>query len=303
MARSFPFLGAYMSIDELSSEVADQDQLQVMLVYGQQERPTFERSSYDKLLKINDEANGQMVIDDVSKLKASAKLSLVDSGAKNQKIQRMSVAKQAEETTVIGPASMMPGLVMFNGGKKDAEVEMEVGEEDDNNNNIDKSPSKKKRKLSESSAKKNEQEKGEMTFEERLKQMTTDDVETTKKETTKKSSGRTTESSSTGAGTDSLVSVLVQGLASDDRQMLKMVLIDTKDEKVMINTARKLPVESVTKLLNELQTGLYRPGRHHMRYLKWIELVMKNKLSYLMTVSFVVVWKLIVANITFYLFV
>src|SRR5690606_24010117 len=85
------------------------------------------------------------------------------------------------------------------------------------------------------------------------------------------------------ANTESLVNVLIQGLKSKDIKMLKTVL-ECTDEIVVRNTVKKLPVSFVPLLLSELQRGLFKNGNHQSHYLKWINIVMQVKITYLMTV-------------------
>ena len=52
--------------------------------------------------------------------------------------------------------------------------------------------------------------------------------------------------------TDSLLQLLLQGLNNRDRKILDSVL-DRADEELIDNTVRKLPVEGVIPLIEELQ--------------------------------------------------
>lgn len=81
---------------------------------------------------------------------------------------------------------------------------------------------------------------------------------------------------------DSVVQLLVQGLASDDRRMLDTAL--HRDDEILIrNTINKLPLEFVPKLLGELQKSLFHKGDNTV-YMRWLETLFQNKLSFILTV-------------------
>jgi hypothetical protein len=155
-----------------------------------------------------------------------------------------------KNATVMGPAGMAP-------------IRQSI-----NNNNISSNSFNVNNNKTESNAKPNDIT---LSFEERL-QITDEKLSAI-------------ESNSIEPPTsDSLVHLLVQGLQSKDKQMLETVL-SNKDEKLIRNTIKKLPIECIALFLYELQSCLFNKGEHTFIYLKWLELLLHLRLTFLMTVS------------------
>ena len=83
---------------------------------------------------------------------------------------------------------------------------------------------------------------------------------------------------------DSLAHVLVQGLQTRDKQMLDTVL-NNSDDKIIRNTIKKLPIDSITLLLTQLQSFLFYKSENTITYIKWMEQLLNLRLSFILTVS------------------
>jgi hypothetical protein len=157
-----------------------------------------------------------------------------------------------KNATVMGPAGMAP-------------IRQSI-----NSNNISSNSITVNNNKTESNAKQNDIT---LSFEERL-QVTDEKLSTIESKS----------NSIEPPTSDSLVHLLVQGLQSKDKQMLETVL-SNKDEKLIRNTIKKLPIECIALFLYELQSCLFNKGEHTLIYLKWLELLLNLRLTFLMTVS------------------
>ncbi|RWS02222.1 WD repeat-containing protein 43-like protein [Dinothrombium tinctorium] len=81
---------------------------------------------------------------------------------------------------------------------------------------------------------------------------------------------------------DNFVHLLMQGLQSKDRRMLSTVL-QRGDINLIKNTIKRLPMEYLSSLLEELQRHLYYKGDINFVYLKWLEALLQTKLSLILT--------------------
>ncbi|XP_060593577.1 WD repeat-containing protein 43-like [Ruditapes philippinarum] len=81
---------------------------------------------------------------------------------------------------------------------------------------------------------------------------------------------------------DTLVTLLVQGLQSQDRKLLNQVLQKT-DVKLIQNTVRKLPVQMVIPLVQELTKRMHGHAQSGISQVVWIQTVLAVHTSYLMT--------------------
>ncbi|KAI1284908.1 WD repeat-containing protein 43 [Halotydeus destructor] len=82
--------------------------------------------------------------------------------------------------------------------------------------------------------------------------------------------------------TDSLIHLLVQGLQSGDQKMLDTVLCK-RDDTMISNTIGKLPLDLIAPLLHELQRLLHYKGDNNIIAMKWLEILLHTKLSFILT--------------------
>lgn len=81
---------------------------------------------------------------------------------------------------------------------------------------------------------------------------------------------------------DTLVTLLVQGLQSQDSQMLNSVLRN-RDKRLIDNTLRKLPVQLVIPLVKELTRRMHAQAASASPNVAWMKSVLSVHTSYLMT--------------------
>ena len=91
-----------------------------------------------------------------------------------------------------------------------------------------------------------------------------------------------TEHKTTPPRTDSLVQLLLQGLHNKDSKILDSVL-DRADDALIDTTVRKLPVEGVVPLIEELQRYIKGRGMVNFAHGKWLQSVLQHHTSYLMS--------------------
>ncbi|XP_053393117.1 WD repeat-containing protein 43-like [Mercenaria mercenaria] len=81
---------------------------------------------------------------------------------------------------------------------------------------------------------------------------------------------------------DTLVTLLIQGLQSQDKKLLNQVLQKT-DRKLIQNTVRKLPVQMVIPLVQELTRRMHGHAQSGISQVVWTQTVLAVHTSYLMT--------------------
>jgi len=91
-----------------------------------------------------------------------------------------------------------------------------------------------------------------------------------------------TEHVTTPPRTDSLLQLLIQGLHNQDSKILNSVL-DRADEELIDTTVRKLPVEGVVPLVQELQKFIKGRGMVGHSHAKWLRSVLQHHTAYLMS--------------------
>lgn len=90
------------------------------------------------------------------------------------------------------------------------------------------------------------------------------------------------QSVTTPPKTDSLLQLLLQGLHNKDRKILDSVL-DRTDENLIETTVRKLPIEGVIPLIQELQHYIRGRGMTQFTHGKWLNSVLQHHSAYLMS--------------------
>ncbi len=80
--------------------------------------------------------------------------------------------------------------------------------------------------------------------------------------------------------TDTLMQLLLQGLHNRDEKILNSVL-DRADEELIDKTVRKLPVEGVVPLIEELQSYIRGRGTVNLSHSKWLRSVLQHHSGYL----------------------
>lgn len=268
----------------------------LMVGYGNANRPTFERISYSDCEKCYLKDGGVLERSDVN---ASAVPALIDESS-HMKIKSNRAWKATDKTTVIGPAGIVASQPLFNNIKNgtteangdvhsdEEDVVMEMDAEEINNNHIkskekqnDQSQSTPQVAATPSKSPKKKRS-GQLTLGEQLEAISEDEKAKEASKRKKRKDGSVSESADQ-ANTESLVNVLMQGLKSKDSLMLQTVL-ECTDETICRNTIKKLPVSYVPLFLAQLQAGLFKNGDHQAQHLKWINMIMQLKITYLMTV-------------------
>ena len=313
-------------------QLKDKNRIYIQTIYGAPNRPIFERLSISECEKLcqeqksssltlitNNNNNTTTIIKDPSILKSIELLprpSLENVSISKENNTKIKSAKHSDRTTVIGPAGMIPHQPLFNGVNGDGDTEnndeimLSEDEQDLKCSSIDKQNVNDDKKdkinnIKSNNLKKSNNNKSELTLDEQLKLMETNNEITLDKQDSSKRKKRDSDiqNNQQQIGTESLVSVLVQGLQSNDTKMLSTVLQTDHTDMIIMNTVKKLPIQHVPKLLNQLQKGLISGqqkkednvsnsgdddgggGGQYSIYLKWITFLLRNRFSYLMTVN------------------
>ncbi|XP_075680841.1 WD repeat-containing protein 43-like isoform X1 [Dermatophagoides pteronyssinus] len=311
-------------------QLKDKNRIYIQTIYGAPNRPIFERLSISECEKLcqeqksssltlitNNNNNTTTIIKDPSILKSIELLprpSLENVSISKENNTKIKSAKHSDRTTVIGPAGMVPHQPLFNGVNGDGDTEnndeimLSEDEQDLKCSSIDKQNVNDDKKdkinnIKSNNLKKSNNNKSELTLDEQLKLMETNNEITLDKQDSSKRKKRDSDiqNNQQQIGTESLVSVLVQGLQSNDTKMLSTVLQTDHTDMIIMNTVKKLPIQHVPKLLNQLQKGLISGqqkkednvsnsgdddgggGGQYSIYLKWITFLLRNRFSYLMT--------------------
>ncbi|XP_042881003.1 WD repeat-containing protein 43-like isoform X2 [Penaeus japonicus] len=82
---------------------------------------------------------------------------------------------------------------------------------------------------------------------------------------------------------DNLTQLLLQGLHSKDKRLLSGVF-DRRDQDLINNTVRRLPVQAVVPLIEHLQTLVMGKGHKQFGYVTWIRAVLYYHMSHLSTI-------------------
>lgn len=295
--KSIPFLFAHLNVNLLPNSSSSSPINKTMknffllLGYGDVNRPTFERLSYGECEKCYLNDNGVLMRDQqqVYSITNQLKLSVVNE-TNHTKIK---TSKSNDRTTVIGPAGIISAPPLFNNIHSNGNVSNgDLLSEDEIDNEDDKSINPSNEDINNNLNNETTNNDNELTLDEKLKlideKISNKNVLNKKISNTQIIKSKITKSkckiSKEKSATDSLVNVLMQGLQSNDTNMLNTVL-NTMDQMVIDNTVKKLPVEYVPSLLLLLQKGLFHNSSQQTVYLKWITTVIHNKISYLMTVS------------------
>merc|ERR1712012_414050 len=80
---------------------------------------------------------------------------------------------------------------------------------------------------------------------------------------------------------DNLATLLAQGLQSKDKKMLNGVLQQT-NEKIILNTVRRLPLSVVKPLVEELSTRMHGHAQSGHTLIRWMRTVLTVHTSHLM---------------------
>nr|XP_046914381.1 probable serine/threonine-protein kinase cdc7 [Dermatophagoides farinae] len=317
-----------------SPQLKDNSRIHIQTIYGTTNRPIFECISIYECEKLCQEQQQQQkssslplasnnnqatIIKDPSILKSIDLLPrpLLENVSiiKSENNIKIKSAKHSEHgTTVIGPAGMVAHQPLFNGvitengddSQNNNDDEMMLSEDEQKHSSTDNKQdinNNNKLKKSNSNSDVGCNKKSELTLDEQLKLMETnndDDNERQHYIPKRKKRNRRSKSNKQQQqqqiGTESLVNVLVQGLQSNDGKMLSTVLQTDHTDIIIMNTVKKLPIQHVPKLLNQLQKGLISGqqsqresgsnsgvGQQYSIYLKWITFLLRNRFSYLMT--------------------
>lgn len=86
--------------------------------------------------------------------------------------------------------------------------------------------------------------------------------------------------SSTPPRTDSVLQLLLQGLNNKDRKILESVLERADDEQIN-NTVKRLPIEAIVPMLEELQHHIQGKGLGVLTHSKWMKSLLQFHTSYL----------------------
>ncbi|XP_076100373.1 WD repeat-containing protein 43-like [Mytilus galloprovincialis] len=81
---------------------------------------------------------------------------------------------------------------------------------------------------------------------------------------------------------DTLARLLTQGLQSQDKKLINNVLMQAS-EKVVQNTVRKLPIQAIIPLVQELSSRMHTHAQSSSKILRWIKTLLTIHTSYLMT--------------------
>lgn len=82
---------------------------------------------------------------------------------------------------------------------------------------------------------------------------------------------------------DNLTQLLLQGLHSKDKRLLSCVF-DRRDQNLINNTVRRLPIQAVVPLIEHLQTLVMGKGHKQFGYVTWIRAVLYYHMSHLSTI-------------------
>ncbi|XP_029642688.1 WD repeat-containing protein 43 isoform X1 [Octopus sinensis] len=82
---------------------------------------------------------------------------------------------------------------------------------------------------------------------------------------------------------DSMAVLLTQGLTSEDRSILDNVLRKEHSEAIIQNTVRKLNIQAVIPLMNELSRRMSKPHLVLPIYVQWVKVILSIHTSYLMS--------------------
>ncbi|XP_064114871.1 WD repeat-containing protein 43-like [Macrobrachium nipponense] len=85
------------------------------------------------------------------------------------------------------------------------------------------------------------------------------------------------------SGTDDFAQLLLQGLHSKDQNILRNVF-DRGDLKSINKTVRRLPVQAVVPLLEQLAVAIMGKGHKNANHVKWVRSVLYHHMSHLSTV-------------------
>merc|ERR1712142_241479 len=92
---------------------------------------------------------------------------------------------------------------------------------------------------------------------------------------------RDSDQKTTAPRTDSMIQLLLQGLHNRDRRILDSVL-DRADDELIENTVKKLPVDGVIPLLQELQHYIKGRGMVNHSHSKWLRSTLQIHTAHLM---------------------
>lgn len=84
-------------------------------------------------------------------------------------------------------------------------------------------------------------------------------------------------------GADDFAQLLLQGLHSKDQNILKSVF-DRGDIKAINKTVRRLPVQAVVPLIEQLSLAIMGKGHKNANHVKWVRSVLYHHMSHLTTV-------------------
>ncbi|XP_068228522.1 WD repeat-containing protein 43 [Palaemon carinicauda] len=85
------------------------------------------------------------------------------------------------------------------------------------------------------------------------------------------------------SGTDDFAQILLQGLHSKDQNILRNIF-DGGDVKAINKTVRRLPVQAVVPLLEQLAVAIMGKGHKNANHVKWVRSVLYHHMSHLTTV-------------------
>ncbi|KAF7495879.1 WD repeat-containing protein 43 [Sarcoptes scabiei] len=290
--KLIPFLYAHRTSHNLHPDKAVHQFNSTSIIYGSVEKPMFEILSLhecENLCKFSEIPNQGIIYKDPSLLKSMSFISApkIINMSTETKIKHFSPS--SIQTVAIGPFNIAPNQPVFNNINEKISNNNEVFR-DDKNNNLVISPKKSTDKSNSIEIPVNGDDiKFDHHNADKIEDMTLDDrlklIERNKNQIDVGSKSSVTVSKSKKPqSTDSLVNILIQGLQSNDVKMLSTVLQNENSDSVISNTVKRLPIEFVPILLNQLQNELCRNGENYSNYLKWITLLLRHKISYLMTI-------------------
>lgn len=264
-SRPVPLLLAQPSRQSLANGLngatGESHPLCFLLGYGSPDKPCFERVTYAECERsyLHD---GGILRRHETGLADHSQLSVVNV-ASHSKIR--SRPPPADRVTELGPAALVPTQPLFNNIHDPANglngdsllSDDELGCGNGGRGQV-----------------------AEMTLDEQLRRVEGEEASVSASKRLKRSDRKCARKSTT----DSMVSVLVQGLQSNDTHMLATVLTSTEPE-LMCSTVKRLGVEYVPSLLRQLQRHLLVRSEHQLTYLRWITVLIQHKISFLITVS------------------
>lgn len=208
-------------IQILAAYICDEDQHQLLLVHGNQLKPTFEKVTYSTSEP------------DMCLIRSDPMKSLVSK--KDNNVAKVKVPEISKDLTVMVPGHMVPNLPTQESGAR------------------------RKRKTS----------VGDMSMEERLNAISLD-------QPTAGTSGQQAPRA------DTMATLLIQGLQSQDKGILRNVL-QNRNVNLIRNTVKRLPVQMIIPLVQELSRRMHGHAQSGNTQVLWIKTVLTVHTSYLMT--------------------